>query len=172
VSDYSGEVWWWNQVARNEPGQILHPNYFMLAQAVSHCEEEARELRAAEQALERRLAMTESIDESLSAVAEVADGALDLIYVAFNVLHAIGVRPRPLWAAIHKANLAKIPDCQECNGTGVSGGIASDEMDCSHCDGLGKLPPIRNEQGKVLKPAGWQPPDLIPLLRQQLRNQS
>jgi predicted HAD superfamily Cof-like phosphohydrolase len=168
MADFSGEVFFFNQIARNEQGKILHPNTDMLAQAVMHCAEEVSELQVAEDALTRRFAMSESIDESLSAVAEVADAALDLIYVSFNVLYALGIRPRPLWSAIHKANMAKIPSCGSCSGTGV---VGPGEDDCPACDGLGWKEPLRNEHGKILKPAGWKPADLVPLLLEQVKEQ-
>lgn len=38
---------------------------------------------------------------------EVVDGAIDLIYVILGLLVACGVDPRPIWDAVHAANMAK-----------------------------------------------------------------
>lgn len=37
----------------------------------------------------------------------IADGALDLIYVVLGTLVSYGIDPRPIWDAIHAANMAK-----------------------------------------------------------------
>lgn len=70
---------------------------------------------------------------------EVADGCIDLIYVAVGLLHAMGFNPRPLWDEVHRSNIDKFRD-----------GIR------------------RREDGKILKPEGWTPPSLGPIVEAAL----
>jgi predicted HAD superfamily Cof-like phosphohydrolase len=69
-------------------------------------------------------------------LATIADCIGDLMYVLIGFSNALGIDMRPIWAAIHRANMAK--------------------------EGGGE----RND-GKVLKPEGWTPPDLWMLLSLQ-----
>jgi len=62
---------------------------------------------------------------------------LDLLYVGVGALVAVGVDPRPLMGLLQKANIEK------------KGG------------------PIRESDGKQLKPEGWQPADIGAGLREQ-----
>ena len=78
--------------------------------------------------------MQEEIEEFLQATALVdqADAMIDLIYFALGTLVEMGVPPDELFAVVQKANMDKLwPD--------------------------GKV--HRREDGKVIKPAGWQPPE-------------
>lgn len=70
---------------------------------------------------------------------EVADGCIDLIYVTIGLLHAMGFNPRLLWNEVHRSNIDKFRD-----------GIR------------------RREDGKILKPEGWTPPNLRPLVEAAL----
>ena len=66
---------------------------------------------------------------SLENFAEVADGIADTIYVLCKLARELGVPLDDVWIAVHEANMAKIgPD--------------------------GKV--TRREDGKILKPEGWQ----------------
>lgn len=67
--------------------------------------------------------------EQAHALAEVADGLADLIYVACGAALELGIPLGAVWAEVHAANMRK-----------VGGG--------------------RRGDGKVLKPEGWQPPDV------------
>lgn len=64
------------------------------------------------------------------ALAEVADGLADLIYVACGAALELGIPLGAVWAEVHRSNMAK-------GGGG------------------------RRADGKVLKPEGWQPPDVM-----------
>ncbi len=68
---------------------------------------------------------------------EWCDGTIDLDYVVEGARTAFGINTRPLWLAVQKANMAK------------AGG------------------PVRESDGKRLKPPGWQPPDIAGLLKEQ-----
>ena len=73
---------------------------------------------------------------------EVADGLADLIYVAIGTALELGIDLAPIWEEVHRSNMAKAP-----------GGVVT-----------------RREDGKVLKPAGWTPPDVLScILAQQGR---
>jgi predicted HAD superfamily Cof-like phosphohydrolase len=82
--------------------------------------------------------MIEELGETLVAMTQkdlvaIADGLADLLVVTFGTALAYGIDIGPVWQAVHKSNMAKLgPDGQ----------------------------PIRREDGKVLKPADWQPPNI------------
>lgn len=71
-----------------------------------------------------------SEEDRREALAEVADGLADLIYVAVGAALELGIPLGAVWAEVHAANLRK------------AGGP-------------------RRQDGKVLKPNGWTPPDVI-----------
>lgn len=74
---------------------------------------------------------------SLENLAEVADGIVDSIYVLCQLGRSLGVPVDSVWDAVQAANMAKVnPD-----GTVT-----------------------RREDGKILKPAGWTPPDVLKIL--------
>lgn len=81
----------------------------------------------------------EEFDELLQAQrdgdkVEILDALLDIIVVAVGGIHSLGVDAEEGWAEVNNSNLAKIdPE------TGLV---------------------RKREDGKVLKPEGWQPPDL------------
>lgn len=71
-------------------------------------------------------------DGCREALAEVADGLADLIYVAVGAALELGIPLAAVWEEVHRSNMAKV------------------------------RPPIRvREDGKVLKPEGWTPPDVL-----------
>lgn len=86
--------------------------------------------------------MREELDETVVAMADddlpgIADGLADLIYVSIGTALAYGIPLERVWDAVHAANMAKLgPD--------------------------GK--PIRDAGGKVVKPAGWTPPDIAAIV--------
>lgn len=79
--------------------------------------------------------MEEEIRELRDAqtLVDQADAYLDLIYFAIGGLVELCVRPLTLWRIIHGANMAKL-----------------------WADGK----PRRRADGKIVKPAGWTPPEL------------
>jgi NTP pyrophosphatase (non-canonical NTP hydrolase) len=64
----------------------------------------------------------------------IADAIGDTIYVLLGTAAAFGIDMRPVWDAIHNANMAK------------EGGT-------------------KREDGKVMKPEGWIPPDIAKAIR-------
>ncbi len=69
---------------------------------------------------------------------EVFDGALDLIWVAIGLMLSQGMPPVGGWGEVARSNMEKIDEA------------------------TGKV--NKREDGKVLKPEGWQPPNLQAIL--------
>ena len=67
------------------------------------------------------------------------DALVDILVVTIGALHSIGVDVEGAWNEVHSSNMAKIDP-----NTGVV---------------------LRREDGKILKPEGWQPPNLKQYLR-------
>jgi predicted HAD superfamily Cof-like phosphohydrolase len=101
---------------------------------------------------------------------EIADACLDLIYVATGLMHALGLDPQPLWDEVHRSNIDKLKHpCPTCDGKGSL--LVVDELSkpeqkpCHTCHGQQHLYEVRRrEDGKVLKPEGWKPPQLQALV--------
>lgn len=90
----------------------------------------------------RRTLVEEEVHELFEAMYgmqldKIADGIVDSIVVLIGTAVAYGIDIRPIWDEIHKTNMAKF-----------RGGS------------------IR-EDGKVLKPPDWQPPDVLRLIKEQ-----
>jgi predicted HAD superfamily Cof-like phosphohydrolase len=74
---------------------------------------------------------------------EIADGGIDSIVTIIGTLLACGIDPRPHWDEVQRTNMAKRdPDTGEVQ---------------------------RRDDGKILKPKGWTPPDLESIIRAQQR---
>lgn len=93
----------------------------------------AKELVGEEYARETLPAVEKYLmNPSLENFVEVADGFVDTVYVLFQFCRILGVPFNEIFEIVHSANMAKVgPD--------------------------GKV--IRREDGKILKPEGWVPPD-------------
>lgn len=75
-------------------------------------------------------------------IVEIADALGDLLYVVYGTAISCGIEMESVFDEIHRSNMAKLwPD--------------------------GK--PHYNEYGKVLKPEGWQKPDIASILDLQRR---
>lgn len=81
--------------------------------------------------------ITELAWENTSDAEKLLDGDLDLLWVTAGSIAALGVDGDDAWYEVSKANFAKFT--------------------------AGKV--LRNENGKVIKPPGWLPPDLTKLVR-------
>lgn len=122
-------------------------------------------------ALAMRL-ITEETAEVLAAAAEgrlddVADNLVDLIYVALGAAAMFGIDLPRVWDAVHGANMAKLAPC-EIGGPGHEK-HPSDHTEgdtCSACRGTGLVATL-DAGGKVMKPAGWRPPDVALVLAKQ-----
>lgn len=72
---------------------------------------------------------------------EVLDALIDILVVTIGAIHSAGFDAEGAWKEVMKTNFAKI-DYE-----------------------TGKV--RKREDGKVLKPLGWEPPDLKPFLKRQ-----
>ncbi len=72
---------------------------------------------------------------------EMVDGLTDLLVVTIGSFVSMGLTFDPFWEEVHKSNMAKLgPD--------------------------GKV--LKRSDGKFLKPEGWQPPNIIGVLRKEI----
>ena len=100
----------------------------------------------ADEAFLRWLLIHEELEELLEAITQrdligIADALGDLKYVVEGAAVAYGIDLEPVFNEIHRSNMAKLgPD--------------------------GKV--HYREDGKVLKPEGWRPPQLEPILNAQM----
>jgi len=117
----------------------------------------------------------EEVKETLTAIrrkdlVEVADGIADSIVVLVGTARALGIDLTPVWNEVHRSNMAKFPKCEPCWGTGVvrASSVPEDieSRKCQECNGRGTGLLLR-EDGKILKPKGWTPPDIAGVLRAQ-----
>lgn len=97
-----------------------------------------------QRSLRRRL-LVEEFNEYIAAeqaddMVEIADGLADLIYIACGTALSYGIPLASVFSRVHTSNMAKLgPD--------------------------GK--PVVRADGKVTKPAGWEPPKIAELLRRE-----
>lgn len=88
--------------------------------------------------------INEEVRELLEAIsqrnlADTADGMADLIYVVIGAAIEFGIPLPEIWNEVQRSNMAKIDP--------VTGTVN------------------RRDDGKVLKPVGWAPPDIASILR-------
>ena len=85
----------------------------------------------------------EELMEALSErdLAHIAKEAADVIVVVLGTMAEYGIPFDEVWDAVHKSNMAKV---------GEDGKVA------------------RREDGKVLKPDGWEPPDIESIISNRL----
>lgn len=69
-------------------------------------------------------------------IAEVVDGIIDTIYVCCGMLHSLEIDAQAAWDEVHSSNMSKVVD--------------------------GKV--MRREDGKILKPEGYRPPNLLKVI--------
>ena len=67
---------------------------------------------------------------------EVADALADVVYIAYGTARSYGIPLDAVLAEVHRSNMAKLVD--------------------------GKV--VRREDGKILKPEGWTPPNIAAVL--------
>lgn len=78
------------------------------------------------------------------------DACVDLVYVVVGTAVAAGLPFDKAFERVHDANMAKASKC------GCSGG-------CDDCNHTGLIV-HRRADGKILKPSGWQAPDIESLI--------
>lgn len=84
------------------------------------------------------------LEEAIEAgdLIEAVDALGDIIYVCLGAALVWGVDMPPVWDEIQRSNMAKFP-----------GGVVT-----------------RRADGKILKPAGWTPPDIKGVIERQIHN--
>lgn len=88
---------------------------------------------------------------SLENLAEVADGIADTVYVLCQLSRALGIDLDAVFAEVQRSNMLKVVFAKE------------EQPDGSYLS----IPTVRRrEDGKVLKPEGWEPPRILQLLFQ------
>jgi hypothetical protein len=73
---------------------------------------------------------------------ERADATIDLIVVLIGYAHSMGWPLAALWSEVHRSNMAKVDP--------ATGAVR------------------RREDGKILKPPGWTPPDVAGVLAREV----
>jgi predicted HAD superfamily Cof-like phosphohydrolase len=119
---------------------------FHRAAAVHVSEEPTLDVPAEVRDLRLRL-ICEELDELRAALEAndlvgTADAIADLLYVVYGAAVTFGIPIDEVFAEVHRANLAKLDAC---------GG------------------PVERDDGKVLKPDGWTPPEIEAILARPKR---
>lgn len=81
--------------------------------------------------------------EEANDIVEVADALADMIYIICGTAASYGIPLEAVFEEVHNSNMAKLGP----NGK-----------------------PIKREDGKIIKPEGWQPPDVVGVLAHQLEH--
>lgn len=74
-------------------------------------------------------------------IVDIADALADIIYIVCGTALAYGIPLDRVFEEVHKSNMAKLDE---------NGNV------------------IRREDGKILKPAGWQPPNILNVLKENM----
>jgi predicted HAD superfamily Cof-like phosphohydrolase len=104
-------------------------------------------------------------------IVELADGLADLDYVVEGTRLEFGIDGGLVADEVHRSNMAKSLPCSECHGRGdvphyFEGHFNGGWENCPSCKGAGRIVK-RREDGKILKPDTWTPPDIAGVLRKQ-----
>lgn len=96
------------------------------------------------------------------------DACVDLCYVIIGAAVEAGTGQHfdEAFAAVHAANMQKLHPCDVCKGTRyepIRGMKAYGGPLCTGCDGRGGHPKFRSD-GKILKPIGWEAPDIAGII--------
>lgn len=117
----------------------------------------------------RRTLITEEYDELMEALdgddlAHQMKEAADLVYVLFGWDQHAGNVLSAVFDAVHASNMTKLWSCEQCGGSGKRLVERLDfYVDCDTCNGRGGTVRYR-EDGKVLKPPTYTPPDLTGII--------
>ena len=112
--------------------------------------------------------MQEELIETVAAMEqgdllEIADGLADLCYVTIGTAVAYGIPLDKVFNEVHRSNMSKAIICHHCSGQGRAAYKPSHNA-CPFCRGAGVIVHYR-EDGKVLKPEGWTPPNIAAALK-------
>lgn len=99
------------------------------------------------------LSHDDAVDENINTLVDMADGAIDTIYVVLGLLNTIGIPAGEVWDIVQRTNVDKAIVCMNCGGSGKENGAE----ECTECNGTGRKIK-RRADGKILKPEGWKEP--------------
>lgn len=108
------------------------------------CDQTTNGIKNEEQYALYRDLIKEEVEELNAAIqendeVEQLDALIDILVVTIGAIHSMGADAEGAWQEVLKTNLAKIDSS------------------------TGKV--IKREDGKVLKPQGWEPPNLLPFIK-------
>jgi predicted HAD superfamily Cof-like phosphohydrolase len=90
---------------------------------------------------DRAYTVSNSMNSAVDYYADVADALVDITYLVVGMGVEMGLPLPEVWQEVQRANMDKFPD--------------------------GKV--LRREDGKVMKPEGWKPPDVRSVLQRHMR---
>lgn len=133
--------------------EILREEFFEL---LSACLEPADANRYMSEFWHAERALKNVIQEAVVRVDlhDVADALTDMDYINEGTRWEFGIDGEPVFEEVHDSNMKKAIPHAECKGKGCEA--------CTH-----GLIVRRREDGKVIKPEGWKPPDIARVLREQ-----
>lgn len=104
------------------------------------CDQTTTDINAGQYSLYKKL-IAEEVGELISARSQVEelDALIDILVVTIGAIHSMGANAEGAWHEVMRTNMAKIDP--------VTGKVR------------------KRDDGKVLKPEGWQPPNLRPFLK-------
>lgn len=113
----------------------------------------------------RQSLIEEEYDELIRAYeqcdhAAFLDACVDLVYVVVGTAVEAGLPFDDAFDTVHRANMAKLHECEACGGTGIEPDTTDE---CLACAGRGARVHLRDD-GKVLKPDGWVAPDIASII--------
>jgi len=120
----------------------------------------------------RKRLIREEVGETLTAIdeedlVELADGIADSIVVLIGTALEYGIPLEEVWEEVHRANMDKFPPCSNTHCHSGRVYIYDDSPSstdpCPDCNGRGTQLLLRDD-GKILKPEGWEPPDIAKVL--------
>jgi predicted HAD superfamily Cof-like phosphohydrolase len=89
---------------------------------------------------------------------EVADALGDLLYVVYGAGITYGIDLEPVFKEIHRSNMSKL--WRKADVSHIRTGWTVESVNEAFCI-------VKNEHGKIMKPATWSPPDIAGVLRAQ-----
>lgn len=99
-------------------------------------------------------------------VVESADALADLVYVIYGMALESSIPLDDVLQEVQRSNMSKLPPCEDCDGEAYinfqvdhENHSATFDM-CRTCDGTGDGPPLRREDGKILKGPNFTPPNI------------
>lgn len=94
-------------------------------------------------------------------IIECIDALCDIQYFNLGTAVVLGINLEPFFNEVHLSNMAKFSFCEKCHRQ------KKVDPDCKICRGTGYIALFRRGDLKLMKPDGWVPPNLSPILEAQ-----